>query len=402
MLKLIIEAQLPLVAVHTRDVLNLPEVLKHLTGKTPIRWTTNQKMLPNQIYFFIQGPKPVELPLIELYNHFVAAESTLLIVNPKEVKEPMFNAGEVPVPRTMLLNWLAHVVEDKKAAEDLLRGLGGVTIKEAAELARLTMARDNSLTVNGLMETRRSAFLGSNGLTPVDCSQPFYEPPEALQEWIKKEKNYFLNGKDPRLMPRGLLFAGPAGTGKSSGAKWIASQIGVPLYRMDIGGTKSKYVGESEGRMLQNLSRIDNEAPAVCLFDEVEKVFSTNANDTSGTTASMLSQLLWWLAERRSRILVIMTTNNEKVLPKELYREGRIDEIVMMDGLDLAQSLSFLEHLLATFKMSLHTNSLKILLKSTPTVGSQSDGSPIWAQAALTKSVYSHVKDSLSKKEFAS
>ena len=42
--------------------------------------------------------------------------------------------------------------------------------------------------------------------------------------------------------------------------------------------------------------------------------------------------MLWWLAEHKSRVLTIMTTNNDKILPKELYREGRIDEVMTFLG----------------------------------------------------------------------
>ena len=95
------------------------------------------------------------------------------------------------------------------------------------------------------------------------------------------EKPFFLTGTDPRLIPRGLLFDGLPGTGKTAGAKWVAEQFGVPLYRVDIGGTKNKYVGQSEANMLMNLARIDGEEPAVALIDEVEKVFSTGIHDTA-------------------------------------------------------------------------------------------------------------------------
>ena len=109
--------------------------------------------------------------------------------------------------------------------------------------------------------------------------------------------------------------------------------MGVPLYRVDIGGTKNKYVGQSEANLLSNFSRIDAEEPAIALLDEVEKVFLTKEGD-GGTTTSMLSQMLWWLAEHRSRVLTIMTTNNSKALPRELYREGRIDAVMLFEGLD--------------------------------------------------------------------
>ena len=117
----------------------------------------------------------------------------------------MFDAGEVPVPRELLMKFMSVITGDEKKSELLLRGLGGCTLKEAAELSRLTMARDNSLTVDGLTATRTQFFQGSRGLTQVDTKQGFYDPPEELAAWIKKEKTWFLTGTDPRLIPRGLL-----------------------------------------------------------------------------------------------------------------------------------------------------------------------------------------------------
>lgn len=398
MLRLAVEAQLPLIAVTTRDELNLHKVLSVITGKVPVLWEPNSKLVENTLYMFSPPPK-VELPLLELYNKFTAIESTLLLVNPPQIKEPMYNAGEVPVPKEAIHELMTIATDDPKKAKELLRGLGGVTMKEAAELARLTMARDVSLTVDGIMETRRSGFMGANGLTPVDSKQGFYDPPKELVEWANREKSFFLESNDPRLIPRGLLFNGPPGTGKTSGAKWLAEKLGVPLYRMDIGGTKSKWVGESEAQLLTNLRRLDNEAPAIVLFDEIEKVFSNGNKDSSGTTATMLSQLLWWLAERRSRILVVMTTNNASALPRELYREGRVDEVFWMTGLREQDARKFAHQLLATFKpdfqLQLATtgenNVVDQVMKKTPPIPETIP--QLWAHAALTKGVYTAIKN---------
>lgn len=372
--------------------MNLHDVLHEITDQVPHTWQPQIKLEPGEVYTHVCNPKQ-ELPLNEYYGQFVKAEASLILVNPKEVKEPMYNAGEVPVPRSLVLKFISVVVDNKKKAEELMRGLGGCTIKEAAELVRLTMARDASLTVDGLMETRRSGFQGANGLTPVDTKQDFYSPPSPLVHWVAKEKGFFLTGEDFRLIPRGLLFDGPPGTGKTSGAKWLAAQLGVPLYRLDIGGTKSKWVGESEGRLIQNLSRIDNEEPAVVLLDEVEKIFSTSTNDSSGTSSAMLSQLLWWLAERRSRILVVMTTNKASALPKELYREGRVDEVFWMTGLGKPDALNFITSLFKTFKKDvpiLNESDVLHTLKLAKSIeGTQPE---VWAQSALTKAVYAQVK----------
>ena len=172
MLKLAIEAQLPLVAVNTRDTLNLAEVVREVSKKQLVQFATNGPFGKNAVYGYVHQPDTkFVLPLAQLYEKMTQVESTLLIVNPPSVIEPMFDAGEVPVPRPLMLKFLKMVVADDKKAEELLRGLGGCTIKEAAELCRLTMARDSSLTAKGLMETRKASFQGSKGLTQVDAGR---------------------------------------------------------------------------------------------------------------------------------------------------------------------------------------------------------------------------------------
>lgn len=390
MLKLAVQAQLPIIAVTTRDTLNLPDVIKEITGRTPEKFVANTKFEKNRLYLQMlsDGSK---LPLFEFYEKLVKLESTLVLVNPSRVIEPMYDAGEVPTPKKMLLQFVNAVVDDLKQATILTRGLGGCTIKEAAEFARLTMARDNSLTVQGLTDTRRASFQGSSGLTQVDLKQDFYDPPKELLEYIAKEKQFFLEETDHRLIPRGLLFDGPPGTGKTAGARYLAEQWGVPLYRVDIGGTKNKYVGQSEANMLTNLSRLDHEEPCVALLDEVEKIFGQSHSD--GTTSTMLSQLLWWLAERRSRVFVVMTTNNAKVLPKELHREGRIDGTMWFGGLEDGQARVFIVSILKTFiDKDWHPDSAQVIGIVKAAEAIQGTSPVKYSQSALTKAVYDFVK----------
>ena len=389
MLDLAVKATLPIVNIATRDVMNLPEVVEAITGVNPKSWKPSEPIQKGQLYMYVNVPS-VTLPLVSLYEKLVTAESTLLIVN-AQFAEPGFDAGEVSVPREMLHKLMISVTEDEKVATELMRGLGGCTIKEAAELARLTMARDNSLTCDGLLLTRKSSFQGMKGLTQVDSSQSFYEAPDYLQSFVKEEKQFFLTGDDYRLIPRGLLMDGPPGTGKTAAAKWLAAQWGIPLYRVDIGGTKNKYVGESEANMLTNLSRLDHEEPCVALIDEVEKVFAASHNDTSGTTTTMMSQLLWWLAERRSRVFVVMTTNNAKALPMELYREGRIDRVMWFNGLEEGKAVTFVKQVLATFKGIDFTTVDAAKIKDSATK-IPSTNPVMYSQASLTTAVYNFVK----------
>jgi SpoVK/Ycf46/Vps4 family AAA+-type ATPase len=68
------------------------------------------------------------------------------------------------------------------------------------------------------------------------------------------------------------LFAGGSGTGKTMAAEVIARELGLDLYRIDLAGVVSKYIGETE----KNLDRIFTAAEdsnAVLFFDEAEALF---------------------------------------------------------------------------------------------------------------------------------
>ena len=401
MLKLAVEAQLPLIGVTTRDTLNLPEIVHRVTGRKPVDWATGAPAIKSGSLYLHVAAKGVALPHAQLYVKLVKAEATLLVVNADKPHELVFEAGEVPVPKKMMLEFMAAVVADPDKAKALLPALGGCTIKEAAELVRLTMARDHSLTAAGLMLTRKTVFQGARGLIQVDTAQPCYDPPPGLKTWLERERSFFLHCQEPRLVPRGLLFGGPPGTGKTEGAKYVAAGLGVPLYRIDVGGVKAKWVGESESNMLSALAKLDHEEPCVALFDEVEKIFATKHGDHSGVTSSLLSQLLWWLAERRSRVLVVMTTNNVEALPRELYREGRIDEVMWFEGLLPTQAAGFAQRVLATFpEVNKSGQADKAgLAEAVHALWADHPGAsaaPI-SQAAVTKLVYGWVKQAMAK-----
>lgn len=355
--ELAVKAGMPLIEITTRDTINLAEVIKHITGRTPILWDTGPAKMPDGALFcLVEEPPPPGHPVKSkgvseaIYNKLAFAESTLIVVNPAKPSRLAFRAGDLPVPRKLMVKFLKQIVDSEDKAAELVPALGGCTLKEAAEIARMTMTATGALTRQGLTQTRKQCFQGSNGVTQVDPHQWVYAPPEQLADWLAGEKDFFLKSADPRLIPRGLLFDGPPGVGKSEGAKWIANQLGVPLYRLDLGTVMNKYVGESEANMMRALSQLDNEEPCVALIDEVEKIFGTGHDaEDAGVSTRLLSQLLWWQAEHRSRVLTVMTTNRIEILPKELYRPGRIDAVMVFAGLPMSGALELGKQVLSTF-----------------------------------------------------
>ena len=68
------------------------------------------------------------------------------------------------------------------------------------------------------------------------------------------------------------LFAGPSGTGKTMAAQVLARSLGLDLYRVDLAGVVSKYIGETE-KHLRELFEACERAPVLLLFDEADALF---------------------------------------------------------------------------------------------------------------------------------
>lgn len=156
-----------------------------------------------------------------------------------------------------------------------------------------------------------------------------------LKSWLLQKKDIFY-ASDETLhhydlkVPKGILLAGVPGCGKSFCAKMIAKEWGLPLYKFDIGNLFDKWMGESERKMRESLTFIDNVSPCVLWIDEIEKMLSTS--DTSNDTGNrILGQFLFWLQESPSRVFLVATANNIGKLPPELFRKGRFSEIFFAD-----------------------------------------------------------------------
>lgn len=91
--------------------------------------------------------------------------------------------------------------------EELLPAFGGLTLKDVGEVAKMTMTRDEALTVRGVNETRRG-YSKLKGITQVDTEIPYYVQPSYLETWMKENTEFWLHPVHPSLTPRGLLFTG--------------------------------------------------------------------------------------------------------------------------------------------------------------------------------------------------
>ena len=130
--------------------------------------------------------------------------------------------------------------------------------------------------------------------------------------------------------PKGIALIGIPGTGKSLTAKMIGALWRLPLLRLDVGALFGSLVGESEERVRRMLKLTEAIAPCVLWIDELEKSLAGGGLD-GGTSQRVFGSILTWMQDKTAPVFVVATANDVSLLPPELLRRGRFDEIFFLD-----------------------------------------------------------------------
>jgi AAA+ superfamily predicted ATPase len=104
------------------------------------------------------------------------------------------------------------------------------------------------------------------------------------------------------------LFAGPSGTGKTMAAQVLARSLGLDLHRVDLAGTVSKYIGETE-KHLRRVFEACERAPVLLLFDEADALFGkrTQVSDAHDRYANIEIDYLLQRMEQFDGVAVLAT-----------------------------------------------------------------------------------------------
>src|SRR5207245_610175 len=131
------------------------------------------------------------------------------------------------------------------------------------------------------------------------------------------------------IVPKGVLVMGISGCGKSLSIKAIASCFELPLYRIDMIAILSGRHGTAEGAFAQACHMLESMAPAVVWFDEIEAGINTQAKE--GELSRIFGFFLTWMQEKTRGLFVGATANRIDLLPAEMIRKGRFDEVFFVD-----------------------------------------------------------------------
>jgi len=147
---------------------------------------------------------------------------------------------------------------------------------------------------------------------------------------------------------RRVLLTGPPGTGKTSTARVIAGELGLPLFAIRLDSIITKYMGETAAKLRLIFDAL-KESRGIYLFDEVDALAGDRAtpNDV-GEIRRVLNSFLQFLEEDTSESVVVAATNHPQLLDNALFR--RFDTVMEFALPDDASIRAVLENRLASFR----------------------------------------------------
>jgi SpoVK/Ycf46/Vps4 family AAA+-type ATPase len=222
---------------------------------------------------------------------------------------------------------------------DNLRGLTEEEAERAISQALVTRYALCPETVTDVLEAKKSLLRRSEMLEFIEVSDTLAGVGgiENLKRFLAQRRGSWEEsarafGLDP---PRGVIILGVQGCGKSMCARAIAGEWKLPLVKFDTAAVYDKYIGETEKRIQKVFQVAEGLAPCVLWIDELEKVFAGSGPDSAsadaGVSSRLLASFLSWMQERKAPVFVAATCNNVSVLPPELIRKGRFDELFFVD-----------------------------------------------------------------------
>ena len=225
---------------------------------------------------------------------------------------------------------------EEAVLHQIARALQGLTLDEARYALRRALAaggRLGSESLPAVHEEKRLLVNRSGVIEYIHTGTRIGEIGglENLKKWLLERRKLFQMRDDlsSEIVPKGVLLMGIPGCGKSLSVKAIASAFELPLYRLDMTEIFSGRHGKPEGVFVQACRMMEDMAPAVLWFDEIE--MGITSSETGGEQGRIFAFFLTWMQEKTRGLFVAATANRIDLLPAEMIRKGRFDEVFFVD-----------------------------------------------------------------------
>ncbi|MCK9815896.1 ATP-binding protein [Pseudomonas sp. MAFF 302046] len=224
----------------------------------------------------------------------------------------------------------------------LVRQYRGMEPELAEQLE--TFLRTIAPSGNGHLMRREAPSKIEGGVLPVDDEsrlsllKVFNDGPEfpapmldkvvqtSLAQLIKERKQTNKLLSLGLLPTRSAVFVGAPGVGKTITARWIAAQLGLPLFVLDLTAVMSSLLGKS-GANLRAALDYAKRTPSVLFLDEIDAIAKRRSDDSDiGELKRLVTVILQEVDDWPSSSLLLAATNHPELIDPALWR--RFDLVI--------------------------------------------------------------------------
>jgi SpoVK/Ycf46/Vps4 family AAA+-type ATPase len=358
-------------ALITAGIANQSEHDRHAEAKAlynsrdPAQMLGNLEGLTLEAAFILKDfHRHMEDPVVvrrlrDVGQKFSTNRRTVIITAPKLTVPPelasLVEFFELPLPDRQRLRQIidetlvrisrTHTLQrklDDNGLDMMAENLRGLTEEEAERAISQALVTRYALcpeSVSDVLKAKKDLLRRSEMLDFIEDSATMASVGglDNLKRWLAQRQGCWEErARDFGLdAPKGIIILGVQGCGKSLCARAIAGEWELPLVKFDTAAIYDKYIGETEKRIQKVFQVAEGLAPCVLWIDELEKVFAGSSPDSAsvdaGVSSRLLAALLSWMQDRKAPVFVAATCNNVNVLPPELIRKGRFDELFFVD-----------------------------------------------------------------------
>jgi cell division protease FtsH len=338
--------------IHVKNIHNMHKnffisLIRYLEGfKTAfpilLTFSTNNERLSNELK--INKKKHVALYIIEKPKHelrkkiikdIITTEQKSIEFKDIDIEELSYlfnNLSQLDI--FLIFSKTFRSIQIKEASEKTtLQNKYIITTKDIIEELKIYKRHENIIQVNDqknnlnkieefLVEESKITF------NQVIGSEHIKKEIKFVVDFLTHPKKY----KDINVrLPKGFLFSGPPGCGKTMMARAIAHEAGVSMFVINASEVIHKYVGEGAATIRKIFEFARSHAPAIIFIDEIDAIASHRSNHGDGEreTDRTLNQLLTEIDgfnDSESEIIVIGATNRAEVLDPALTRSKRLEK----------------------------------------------------------------------------
>lgn len=246
---------------------------------------------------------------------------------------------EIPIPnfeeRLKFIEFMLESGEEVQLDVDIQQfanmtaGLSKINIEDIKLRA---LAEGIPITAE-LIKERKDDIIASEFGEVIDIEEPTYGFEllgglEHVKTFLTRNIINPIRKGNTRRVPMGVLFTGPAGTGKTAMAKALAKEAGFNFVNLDLSKILGQYVGNSERNLAKALRCIEALAPSIVFIDEIDQAIQRGGNGGSSVNNNIFKMLLEFMGDtsHRGKVVFLAATNRPDLMDAALRRAGRFDK----------------------------------------------------------------------------